>query len=212
MSRRRDSADRIDDVIEVALALFLERGYDNTPMSLVAKRLKLTKAGIYHHLDSKEDLLFLAHQRTMERQLVPILDAAEAESDPERRLRFFISSYARMLALEPTAGLLIREARRLSPPHLVKIRKTWQRGLDLLREAIAAMQKEGRCRKDISATYAAFAVIGMTNWISFWFDPARPQSAEEVAETMEAIFMDGMKAGGALPDIAITRKSRGKRA
>jgi AcrR family transcriptional regulator len=155
MAKRRASADRIDDVIAVALALFLERGYDNTPMSLVAKRLRLTKAGIYHHFESKEDLLFLAHQRTMERQLVPILALAEAESDPERRLRIFISSYARMLALEPTAGLLIREARRLSPKHLVDIKKTWRRGLALLKDAVSELQRQGRCREDISPTYAA---------------------------------------------------------
>jgi AcrR family transcriptional regulator len=196
MAKRRASADRIDDVIAVALALFLERGYDNTPMSLVAKRLRLTKAGIYHHFESKEDLLFLAHQRTMERQLVPILALAEAESDPERRLRIFISSYARMLALEPTAGLLIREARRLSPKHLVDIKKTWRRGLALLKDAVSELQRQGRCREDISPTYAAFAAIGMTNWISFWFDPERLQSADDVAAAMEALFMDGLRVGG----------------
>src|SRR6516225_2061796 len=102
---------RVDEVVEVALRLFLERGYDNTPMSLLARRLGLTKAGIYHHFASKEDLLFLVHRTAMERGLKPVFEAAAQESDAERRLRVFLYEYARMLSLDPAAMLLIREAR-----------------------------------------------------------------------------------------------------
>ena len=56
MPTKSQDIDRVDEVVEVALRLFLERGYDNTPMSLLAKKLGLTKAGIYHHFASKEDL------------------------------------------------------------------------------------------------------------------------------------------------------------
>jgi AcrR family transcriptional regulator len=183
---------RVEEVVEVALKLFLERGYDNTPMSLLAKRLGLTKAGIYHHFASKEDLLFLVHETAMERGLKPVFEAAAREQDPERRLRAFLYEHARRLALDPTAMLLIREARRLSPKHLVEIKKTWRRGFDVVREAITELQRQGRCRPDVEATFAAFAGIGMASWIAYWFDPSRPQSAEAVAKTMTDIFIGGL--------------------
>jgi len=183
---------RVEEVVEVALRLFLDRGYDNTPMSLLAKRLGLTKAGIYHHFASKEDLLFLVHQTAMERGLKPVFDAAARESDPERRLRVFLYEHSRMLALDPAAMLLIREARRLSPKHLQHIRKTWRRGFDVVRDAIMELQQQGRCRGDVEPTFAAFAGIGMASWIAYWFDPARPVSAEAVAKTMADIFIAGL--------------------
>jgi AcrR family transcriptional regulator len=192
VAKRQVSGNRVDAIIEAALQLFLERGYDNTPLSAVAERLGLTKAGVYHHFATKEDLLFMAHRRTMDRQLLPLLAEAEAEPDPEQRLRKFIFEHARMLALEPTTGLLIREARRLAPEHLAEIKKSWRRGLKLLRNSVAELQARGRCRRDVSATHAAFAAIGMTNWISFWFDPKRPGSADEVARAMQVLFMDGL--------------------
>jgi AcrR family transcriptional regulator len=192
VSKREGGGNRVDEVIDVGLRLFLDRGYDNTPLSAVAERLGLTKAGVYHHFPSKEDLLFTAHRRTMERQLLPLILKAEAEQDPERRLRVFIHDHARMLALEPTAGLLIREARRLAPAHLAEIKKTWRRGFRLLRDSVAELQTMGRCRADIRPTHAAFAAIGMTNWISFWFDSKRPDSADEVARAMLVLFMDGL--------------------
>jgi TetR/AcrR family transcriptional regulator, cholesterol catabolism regulator len=185
---------RVEEVVEVALKLFLERGYDNTPMSLLAKRLGLTKAGIYHHFASKEDLLFLVHKTAMERGLKPVFEAAARESDPERRLRVFLYEHARMLALDPTAMLMIREARRLSPKHLQDIKKTWRRGFDVVRDAITQLQRQGRCRTDVEATFAAFAGIGMASWIAYWFDPARPQSAEAVAKSMADIFIGGLLA------------------
>jgi AcrR family transcriptional regulator len=192
VAKREGGGARVDEVIDVGLQLFLERGYDNTPLSAIAERLGLTKAGLYHHFESKEDLLFMAHLRTMERQLLPLIVKAEAERDPEQRLRVFIYDHARTLALEPTAGLLIREARRLAPAHLAEIKKTWRRGLKLLSDSIAELQSLGRCRTDVRPTHAAFAAIGMTNWISFWFDSKRPDSADEVARAMLVLFMDGL--------------------
>jgi AcrR family transcriptional regulator len=195
MAKKADEIARVDAVVEAALLLFMERGYDNAPMSLLAGRLGLTKAGLYHHFDSKEDLLFVAHKTAMQRQLGPLFAAAENEPDPERRLRTFLHDYARMLALEPTAGLMIREARRLSPGHLKEIKNTWRFGLDLVRGAIIELQRSGRCRADVDPTFAAFAAIGMANWICYWFDPKRPNSADAVAKTIADLFMSGLTAG-----------------
>src|ERR1700722_4381640 len=194
MPTKSQDLDRVDEVVEVALQLFLERGYDNTPMSLLAKRLGLTKAGIYHHFASKEDLLFLVHQTAMERGLKPVFDAAAREAEPQQRLRAFLYEHARMLALDPAAMLLIREARRLSAKHLRDIKKTWRRGFDVVRDAITELQQQGRCRGDVEPTIAAFAGIGRASWIAYWFDPARPESAETVAKTMPAIFTAGLLA------------------
>lgn len=41
-----------------AAQLFRDRGFDATSVSDVARALGLTKAGLYHHFESKEALLF----------------------------------------------------------------------------------------------------------------------------------------------------------
>lgn len=192
MGKQAISPSRVDEIVDAALRLFLERGYDNAPLSAVADRLGLTKAGVYHHFTTKEDLLFTSHQREVKRQLLPLLDELEAEPDPEKRLGKFIFKHARTLALEPATALLIREARRLSPAHLAEIKKSWRRGFHILRDSVLELQSAGRCRTDVDAAYAAFAAIGMTNWIPFWFDPTRPRAADAMARTMQALFMDGL--------------------
>jgi len=41
----------------VALELFSERGYDRTSLRELAERLRITKAAVYHHFATKEDIL-----------------------------------------------------------------------------------------------------------------------------------------------------------
>lgn len=184
--------DQAERVAEAALGLFLEHGYDGTPMSLVAKNAGLTKAGIYHYFESKEHLLYVVHKNRVERKLLPMLEKAAAVADPELRLRRFISDYALLLARDPSTGLLISEAKRLAPEHLGNIRGAWRGALDLIRGAIVELQRVGRCDAGLNPTFAAFAAIGMCSWICNWFDCSRPESDAEVARTMEELFLRGL--------------------
>lgn len=184
--------DQPSRVAEAALALFLEHGYDATPLSLVAKHTGLTKAGVYHHFESKEHLLYVVHKSHIERLLLPMIDEATKVPDPEERLRKFLGNYALLLTQDPSLQVLINETKSLSAEHSEEIRNAWRRGLHLVRDAIVDLQKQKRCDSQLDPTYTAFAAIGMCSWICNWFDPSRPESGPEVARTMVAVFLQGL--------------------
>jgi len=52
--RRTDTRRRIQDV---ALKLFAEQGYEKTSLREIAERLDVTKAALYYHFKTKEDIL-----------------------------------------------------------------------------------------------------------------------------------------------------------
>ncbi|KIF68616.1 TetR family transcriptional regulator [Streptomyces sp. AcH 505] len=52
--RRGDTRRRIQDV---ALELFVEQGYEKTSLREIAERLDVTKAALYYHFKTKEDIL-----------------------------------------------------------------------------------------------------------------------------------------------------------
>ncbi|MFD3517818.1 TetR/AcrR family transcriptional regulator [Streptomyces sp. NPDC058657] len=52
--RRGDTRQRIQDV---ALEMFAERGYEKTSLREIAEKLDVTKAALYYHFKTKEDIL-----------------------------------------------------------------------------------------------------------------------------------------------------------
>ncbi|MBL1101684.1 TetR/AcrR family transcriptional regulator [Streptomyces coffeae] len=58
-ARRGDTRQRIQDV---ALELFAERGYEKTSLREIAEQLEVTKAALYYHFKTKEDILLSLFQ------------------------------------------------------------------------------------------------------------------------------------------------------
>jgi AcrR family transcriptional regulator len=50
-------------ILDVALDLFTEKGYDKTSLREIAEQLGFTKAALYYHFASKEDILMALHMR-----------------------------------------------------------------------------------------------------------------------------------------------------
>jgi AcrR family transcriptional regulator len=50
-------------ILDIALELFTEQGYDKTSLRQIAERLGYSKAAIYYHFASKEDILMALHMR-----------------------------------------------------------------------------------------------------------------------------------------------------
>jgi AcrR family transcriptional regulator len=50
-------------ILNVALDLFTEKGYDGTSLREIAEQLGVTKAALYYHFESKEDILMALHMR-----------------------------------------------------------------------------------------------------------------------------------------------------
>jgi AcrR family transcriptional regulator len=53
-------------ILDVALDLFVNQGYDGTSLREIAERLGVTKAALYYHFEAKEDILMALHMRLHE--------------------------------------------------------------------------------------------------------------------------------------------------
>jgi len=64
--QRPEHSETRQRILDVALALFTERGYDGTSLREIAEELGVTKAALYYHFESKEDILLALHLRLHE--------------------------------------------------------------------------------------------------------------------------------------------------
>jgi AcrR family transcriptional regulator len=76
-----DEGDTRERILDVALDLFTEQGYDKTSLRQIAEPLGFTQAAIYYHFAAKEDILIALHMRLHELAR-PVLEQLAAESGP----------------------------------------------------------------------------------------------------------------------------------
>src|SRR5579871_4362760 len=81
--KRRPRGVTRERILDVALDLFNEQGYDKTSLREIAEQLGVTKAALYYHFERKEDILLELHLRLHElgRTVLDRLDALDSEEE-----------------------------------------------------------------------------------------------------------------------------------
>jgi AcrR family transcriptional regulator len=183
---------RAAEVYRTAAQIILEKGYDATSVSDIAEALGITKAGLYHYIHGKTQLLFDIMQYGLGELDREVAQPAREIADPERRLRFMIATHARIVTRgEGAVTILVDEARALTAVQNRKIIKRKRAYLDFLRATLNEMKGEGKLR-DVDLTVAAFSLLGMINWLSRWYRADASLNEQQIAEAVVDIALNGL--------------------
>lgn len=195
--RGRPGYDR-RQVLDAAVALFIEQGYDAASVSTLGARLGLSKAALYHHFPSKEALLDAALSEALD-GLDAVIDRAEqAGGAPEARLRNVVSGAVHVLSDHLAAVTLLLRVRGNSETErraLERRRQFDQRVTRLVHEA----QQHGAVRADIDASVATRLLFGMINSLVEWYRPIGPEDASRMADDVLTVAFNGLRQETAAP-------------
>jgi AcrR family transcriptional regulator len=86
-------------IVQAALDLFRERGYDRTTMRAVAERAGVSLGNAYYYFRSKEHLIQAYYAQTLDEQLAASRPILERERDLRKRLRGVM--HAKLAVWEP---------------------------------------------------------------------------------------------------------------
>ena len=188
--RGRPGYDR-DQILEIAVTLFNEQGYDATSVADLATRLGLTKSALYHHFDSKEQLLALALDEALSR-LEGVFEEPDArEGSPAERLGAVLRGAVRVLVDRlPYVTLLLR-VRGNSEVELAALKR--RRVIDdKLAGLVQAAVDEGSLRADIPPELISRLLFGMVNSLVEWYRPDGPVEVSDLAESIVDLAFDGL--------------------
>lgn len=179
-------------VLEVAVAAFNEHGYDATSMGMLATRLGLSKSAIYHHVPSKVDLLRLALDEALT-GLESVLheDGARSGTAADRLAHVVRGAMHVLVERLPFVTLLLRlrgnsEVEREA---LVR-RRAFNRAVS---ELVVQARDEGSLRSDIDPRVATRLLFGMINSVVEWYRPTGPEGANQLAEDVLTVALDGLR-------------------
>ena len=196
--REPAGAQRLQVILETAAQLICRQGYERTSMQQIADACDLTKAGLYHHVRSKEHLLLEIMSYGMdvfdEQVLMPVSSIADPVRRLEECMRRHILLVTRGRDKEITIILHEHDTLTGAPQATINARKKhYVRFLESsFREAIRA----GRFR-EVDPKVAAFSFLGTINWIYKWFQPDGAISGDRLAAEMPDLFFGGLRPGAA---------------
>ena len=180
-------------VFEVAAEVFHRKGYDNTSMSDVATAAGLTKAGLYHHMTSKESLLYTVLDAGLDLTESYVMKPLQEIADPVERLKTMIDLHLRLVLQERNLEVtgLLHECKSLSSADQTRINRRKKEYVKMLANLIAdVIEKYGI--KDLDPKLAAFALLGMLNWTYQWYQPGGSNSREDITKNFQDIFLRGI--------------------
>ncbi|MBM4425893.1 MAG: TetR/AcrR family transcriptional regulator [Chloroflexi bacterium] len=181
-----------DDILDAAAQVFRQKGYHGASMSDIAGALDVQKASLYHHVESKQEILLALLERALAMLTEHISAISAQNSSPDQKLRLMIREYLTGLADNADlTSVLLFEHRSLDKkshashvPFRDKFEKLWR---DVLEEGIA---KKIFDLKDTGL--ATRAIMGTLNWTLTWYRPEGDKSIEQIADEYSDFILKGM--------------------
>ena len=193
---RETVVDSRQEILRTAARLFQQRGYDATSMNDVAAALKLSKGGLYHHFQSKDEILFEIMDHAMEITETRVLAPARSIADPEERLRALIRLHIEVV-LSPAdreITVMLHENHPLAPVLRKRINIRKKEYVHFVENLIAEVQKARQAKGAVSPRAAAFALLGMINWIYQWYKPEGELQTHNLVPQFTSLVFAGILA------------------
>lgn len=190
--RGRPGYDR-EAVLEAAVEVFNERGYDGTSMEDLSKRLGIAKSAIYHHVSGKEELLRMALDRALDGWAEAAENARGLDAPAIVRLEMLVRGTVAVLeARLPYVTLLLRVRGNTKVERAALARR---RSFDqLVASLVEEAERDGDVRADVDPKVTARLLFGLINSIVEWYRPGGRQARQvPLADAVCAIAFDGLR-------------------
>ena len=153
-------------ILETAVGLFRERGFEQTRVQDVTDRLRISEATFFNYFPTKQSVLEAAAVDLLDRTTALLHRDVEDDHRPVvERLEELVRSFATHFAGDREfAGLLALNAQ------LWLLRRHRQETYDLLTRLLEEGQRRGEIREDLPASqlaemFTAVVLVTISNWL-----------------------------------------------
>ena len=190
----RRAPGRHREILELAAQRICEEGYEGTSIQQIAAACGLTKAGLYHHIRSKEHLLVEIMHLGVDLFEELVMSPVESIEDPVERLRACMAKNILMVTRDRTKAItiILHEHATLTGVELERINQRKKRYVQFLERSFADAITAGKIRQ-VDPTVATFTFLGAVSWIYKWFQPGGQISEQQLVLEMQDLFFGGLE-------------------
>ncbi len=183
--------DRRRDVTREAARLFAEKGYHGTSMGDLAEALGVQKGSIYHHIESKQELLWELASRGAA-AFHAALDGLPEELPATEKIRLAFRAHLRVVAEQlDVATVFVREWRYLAEPHRSEFVGERRRYESRVGELFREGRERSEFRADLDESASVLLFLSAANWAYTWLRPGR--RTDDLADRFHALLLEGIR-------------------
>jgi TetR/AcrR family transcriptional regulator len=156
------SGDAVSRILQAATELFARHGFDHVSMNAVAEAAGVSKANIFHHFKSKDELYVRSLSQACEASRSSLDAMAEGEGDAWQRIRRFVDDHLQhMMEYSRDSRLILREVVENRPGTAQRLaQEVFRDNFNRLVGIIADCQREGALRAELDPVFVATLLLG----------------------------------------------------
>ena len=182
---------RREELTRTAARLFADRGYHGTSLADLAEALGIQKASLYHHIETKEDLLWEVARAGAE-AFHAALDTVPDNAPAIEKIRLALRAHLQVVGEQlHAATVFTREWRALAGDRRERFVAERRRYEERIRELFREGVEGGELRTDLDVGTAALLFLSAANWAYTWLRPGTDTDA--VADRFFDVLLDGMR-------------------
>jgi AcrR family transcriptional regulator len=192
---RLPRAEREQQILESAHALFAERGYAAVTMDEVAAAVGVTKPLLYNYFGNKERLYFACMRRAGDALVAMILETVADTTNPSEALNDGLRAFFSFLDADRAAwAVLFDETLPHSGELADDVAAYRGRLIELVSESLLAqLPAKGRAAARIEVEALSSALLGAAEALARWWLRSEATSAQEAAELLIATVEPGLR-------------------
>lgn len=190
--RTLDKSIRRQRIIDIAVELFRKQGYRTTTLDDVANELGITKAALYHYVESKDDLLYTIYKKAFNAIFEETNRIAAMDLPPDEKLRKIIQNHIKNIIIKNQSliSVFFAEENQLPDKYSRMVRSKKREYDEILQGIIREGISLGLFEEE-DPRLLGYAIVGMCNWIYLWFSPKVPYSPDEIADQFIRVLERG---------------------
>lgn len=183
------------DILATAALCFMEKGYTETSIDDVARRLGATKGRVYHHFASKGDLFAAIFRAGMDMDYAAIAPARRMDGDPLKRLDAMMRAHTRQIIRSKPFQRVVWQGvqmhlrgattpeQRETLNELIAYREDYE---NIFREALAAAANAHNVVLPPVSLAATMMFVALNSPI-FWYAPRSGETDADIEKLVDGV-------------------------
>jgi len=186
--------ERKNFLAEIAAKIFAAKGFKTTSLQNIGDEAEISKAGIYHYFETKEDILFhlikVKHKKFVNVLRKSTQECEDKALSPEDTFKKLMYTYASFINNEKSLRLIILHDRHQLTGENSK------RLYEIEQEVFRVLKDQVRRIPNISKAYntnlISFMIIAISHWLGSWLKEGGDLSQEDAIKQMMEIILHGV--------------------